>query len=163
MIDRATDYALRVVSGDIPSGKLHRLACKRQIDDLARQDTEGFPYIWRPEESERRIDYAEKLTIIEGFEPKPLKLYGFQAFDIGCTFGWYNMKGYRRFRERYKSVSRQHGKSLEQGIIGTNIAAFSGYRFGQLYTAATKKRQAKFGARWRSSSRPTATSPSTSR
>lgn len=143
MIDRATDYALRVVSGDIPAGKLHRLACKRHIDDLARQDTEGFPYIWRPEESERRIDYAEKLTIIEGFEPKPLKLYGFQAFDIGCTFGWYNMKGYRRFRERYKSVSRQHGKSLEQGIIGTNIAAFSGYRFGQLYTAATKKRQAK--------------------
>lgn len=143
MIDRATDYARRVVSGDVSAGKLHYLACKRHLDDLSRQGTEDFPYVWRPEESERRIDYAEKLTIIEGFKPKPLKLYGFQTFDVGCTFGWYNSKGFRRFRERYKSVARQHGKSLEQGILGTNIAAFSGYRFGQLYTAATKKRQAK--------------------
>ena len=32
---------------------------------------------------------------------------------------------------------------MENGIIGTYIAAFSGYSYGKLFTAATKKRQAK--------------------
>ena len=40
-------------------------------------------------------------------------------------------------------MSRQQGKSFENGILGTYIAAFSGYRYGKLFTAATKKRQAK--------------------
>lgn len=143
MTDRVTEYARRVVAGEVACGELHRLACKRHLDDLERVGTPGFPYTWDASEAERIIEYAESLTIIEGFEAKPLKLYDFQAFDLGCTFGWFNDRGFRRFRERYKSVSRQHGKSLEQGIIGSYIAAFSGYRFGQLYTAATKKRQAK--------------------
>ena len=32
---------------------------------------------------------------------------------------------------------------MENGIIGTYIAAFSGYSHGKLFTAATKKRQAR--------------------
>ena len=32
---------------------------------------------------------------------------------------------------------------MENGIIGTYIAAFSGYSYGKLFTAATKKRQAR--------------------
>lgn len=32
---------------------------------------------------------------------------------------------------------------MENGIIGTYIAAFCGYQYGKLFTAATKKRQAR--------------------
>ena len=141
--DQVTEYAYRVAAGEVPSGKLHRLACERHLRDLERQQTEEFPYEWRPEKAERALKYAGKLTLLEGFRPVPLRLYGFQTFDVGCTFGWYNRYGYRRFRSRYKSVARQHGKSMEQGILGTYIAGWGGYRYGQLYTAATKKRQAK--------------------
>lgn len=143
MEDRATEHAKRVVAGEVDYGELHFLACKRHLDDLAKQDTDEFPYIWVPKKSQRIINYSEKLILAEGFEKKPLRLYDFQGFDLGVPFGWYNRRGFRRFKRKYKSVSRQHGKSLENGIQGTYIAGFSGYQYGQLYTAATKKRQAK--------------------
>lgn len=150
MADRVTDYARAVVAtGRYPDtgqrcGKLHILACKRHLKDLERQRTDAFPYYWDVEASERVLDFAGTLTLSEGFETKPLVLMGCQAFDIGCTFGWKKtVNGYRRFRRRYKSISRQQGKTMENGIMGTYIAGFSGYRDGKLFTAATKKRQAR--------------------
>lgn len=143
MMDRATEYAAAVAARDVDACELHRLACKRHLSDLERQGEPGFPFIWNAEASERVLRFAEKLTLAEGFRPGPLKLYPFQCFDIGAPFGWLNDMGCRRFRRKYKSISRQHGKSLENGIQGTYIAGFSGYCYGQLYTAATKQRQAK--------------------
>ena len=143
MIDRVTEYAEAVAGGEVPCGELHMLACKRHLGDLKRADTEEFPYVWDAGAAADVVDYAETMTIVEGFEKRPVRLMGSQVFDIGCTFGWKKRNGYRRFRRRYKSVSRQQGKSFENGILGTYIAAFSGYRYGKLFTAATKKRQAK--------------------
>lgn len=144
MIDRVTEHARAVVAGDPGYGHLHRLACQRHLDDIARQRTRDFPYYWDAEASERVLDYAETLTIAEGSEPKPVKLIPAQIFDIGCTFGWKKTaNNARRFRRRYKSMARQNGKTFENGIIGTYIAGFSGYHHGKLFTVATKKRQAR--------------------
>ncbi len=150
MSDRVTAYAREVVkTGRYPDtgmrcGQLHILACKRHLQDLKRQRTEAFPYYWDEEAAERSLAFSETLTLSEGFEPKALELMGCQAFDIGCTFGWKKtINGCRRFRRRYKSISRQQGKTMENGIMGTYIAGFSGYRHGKLFTAATKKRQAR--------------------
>ena len=144
MRDRVTEHAEAVASGKVISGKLHRLACMRHINDLHRQRSPNFPYYWDPERSQEVIDYAETLTIAEGTEPRPIRLLPEQAFDIGCTFGWFKTANdKRRFRRRYKSVARQQGKSLENGIMGTYVAAFGGYHFGKLFTVATKKRQAR--------------------
>lgn len=144
MIDRVTEYAERVVSGELVSGELHRLACKRHLDDLKRQNTTDFPYYWDPSKAQEIIDYAETLTIAEGTEPKPVKLIDSQVFDLGATFGWYKATTHkRRFRRRYKSMARQNGKTFENGIMGTYIAGFGGYNYGKLFTVATKKRQAR--------------------
>ena len=150
MADRVTEYAQHVAStGRYPDtgqlcGELHILACKRHLKDLENQNTEAFPYYWDVGASERIINFAEALTIAEGDSPKPLKLMGCQAFDLGCTFGWKKTSNNaRRFRRRYKSIARQNGKSLENGIMGVYIAAFSGYHHGKLYTAATKIRQSR--------------------
>lgn len=111
MNDRATEYALRVVGGEVVCGKLHYLACKRHLDDLAKQRTEDFPYYWDAEAGERILAFAETLTLTEGTENKPLKLMDCQAFDISVTFGWKKVSNNcRRFRRRYKSISRQQGK-----------------------------------------------------
>ena len=143
-LDRVTAYARQVVEGEVISGQLHRLACQRHLDDLARQNTKAFPYYWDVDSANRVLEYAETLTIAEGLEPKPVKLIPSQVFDIGCTFGWKKSKdGMRRFRRRYKSMARQNGKTFENGILGTYIAGFSGYRHGKLFTVATKKRQAR--------------------
>lgn len=144
MNDRVTAYAEAVVNGDVFCGKLHYLACKRHLDNLKVQNTEEFPYYWDVKASERVLNYAETLTIAEGVEPKPLKLIPSQIFSIGCTFGWKKtVNGCRRFRRRYKSLGRQNGKTLENGIMGTYVAGFSGYKHGKLFTAATKKRQSR--------------------
>ena len=86
--DRATQHAEDVVSGKVVSGRLHYLACQRHLNDLARQNTPDFPYIWDSEKSERILNFAEKLTIAEGTEPKPVKLFDNQCFDLGIPFGY---------------------------------------------------------------------------
>lgn len=142
--DRVTRYAREVVAGKVPSGELHKLACKRHLDDLKKQNTKDFPYYYNPAKAEEIISYAETLTIAEGTEPKAIKLLDSQAFDLGATFGWYkSANNKRRFRRRYKSMARQNGKTFENGIMGTYIAGFGGYMFGKLFTVATKKRQAR--------------------
>lgn len=142
--DRVTRHARAVVSGQRKAGELHKLACKRHLQDLDRQNSADFPYIWRPEAADEVLQYAETLTVAEGDEPKPVKLLEEQAFDIGCTFGWYRTaNNKRRFRRRYKSMGRQNGKTFENGIMGTYIAGFGGYNYGKLFTVATKKRQAR--------------------
>ncbi len=148
--DRVTSYARYVVktgrypdTGDL-CGELHILACKRHLRDLERERTRDFPYYWDPDAAGRVIGYAETLTLAEGSTPKPLKLMDCQAFDVGCTFGWKKVQnGMRRFRQRYKSISRQQGKTMENGIMGTYVAGFGGYNHGKLFTVATKKRQAR--------------------
>lgn len=142
--DRATLHAERVVSGQEPSCLTHRMACERHLNELAKQGTKEFPYIWRPEKSEKILRYAEMLTIAEGAQPRPVKLHDFQYFDLGVPFGWVHVEtGFRRIRRKYKSVARQNGKTFENGITGSFIANWGGYNFGKLFTAATKKRQVR--------------------
>ncbi len=144
MKDRVTAYAERVAAGLVPCGQLHRLACERHLHDLSRQNTPDFPYFWDEAAAQRILDFAETLTLSEGTEPKPLHLLDCQAFDMGCTFGWKkSVNGKRRFRRRYKSISRQQGKTMENGVMAAYIAAFSGYKNGKLFTVATKKRQSR--------------------
>ena len=148
-VDRVTEYAKQIAARRVSPdghrvGELHRLACERHLRDLKRQRTKAFPYYWDADAAAEAIDFAETLTIAEGEAPKPVRLIGCQAFDIGCTFGWKKVvNGKRRFRRRYKSIARQNGKTFENGIMGTKIAGFEGYRHGKLFTVATKKRQAR--------------------
>ena len=144
VVDKVTQYATAVVQGKVKCGNLHRLACQRHLNDLKKQRTKDFPYYWDVNAAMRSLHYAETLTIAEGNEPRQVKLIPSQVFDIGCTFGWKKtVNDMRRFRRRYKSLARQNGKTFENGILGTYIAGFSGYRHGKLFTVATKKRQAR--------------------
>lgn len=144
MKDTVTAYAQDVADGKVLCGELHRLACERHLRDLDRQRTEDFPFFWDARAANRVIAYAQTLTVAEGDEPKPVRLIPSQKFDIGCTFGWKKVSNNRRrFRRRYKSIARQNGKTFENGIMGTYIAGFSGYKHGKLFTVATKKRQAR--------------------
>jgi phage terminase large subunit-like protein len=152
MTDIVTQYALDVLANritvgefkNVQMGKLHKLACQRHLNDLKRQNTAAFPYHYEPERAAHILRFAECLTMSEGFGKQPLKLLDCQKFDLGCTFGWVkNSTNRRRFRRRYKSIARQNGKSMENGIQGVYISHFSGYQEGKLFTAATKRRQSK--------------------
>lgn len=138
MFDRVTDYAKRVVAGNVVAGELHRLACQRHLNDLDREGSEDFPFYWDLEAAQRIIEYAETLTLIEGSEPRPLRLLDSQAFDLGCRFGWKKNNGYRRFRRSYKSMARQNGENLLPGR-----AAMQGCNRGKSVEVSFKDNSAK--------------------
>ena len=142
-VDRATAYAEKVAAGDFVACKPHRQACERHLRDLSRQGSSDFPYTWRPEKSERIIDFANTLTLINGKRPTQITLYGCQEFDLGVPMGWYNAHGNRRFRRKYKSVARQNGKTLENGITAAYLSGFSDYRYEKIFTVATSVKQAR--------------------
>lgn len=152
MRDPVTQYAIdcldnRIKIGtlnNVKMGHLHKMACKRHLDDLEKSKNPNYPFEWRPDLAQRILDFSGMLTVVEGYAPKPLHLLPCQAFDLGCRFGWVKKRnGMRRFRRSYYSVARQNGKSMQNGIMGPYVAAFSGYNEGLLFCAATKKDQAK--------------------
>ena len=143
VVDRVTSYAFDVCMGKIPAGLSQRQACNRHLKDLERQNTEDFPYHWDAEKANEIIEFAESLTIAEGEEPQPLRLYGFQDFIFGSWHGWRNDKGYRRFRTSYVQVARQNGKSLGNAVPTLYYGNFDGYNYPQIYCTATKELQAK--------------------
>lgn len=142
--DRVTAYCHRILNGEEPAGHLEKLACKRHLADMARAEDPAFPYRFDVERAAHIIQFAETLTILEGYERKPLRLFPFQAFILGSLNGWVRKNnGYRRFRSSYIQLGRQNGKSLLNGIMNAYYGNFSGYQYGQIYCVATKKDQAK--------------------
>ncbi len=141
MTDRTTAYAKLIVSGKKICGHAEYLACKRHLDDMTRKD---FEYVFDAKVAERHIKLANSLTIGEGEQQRPLKTRGFQDFIIGCLFGWRKKhSNTRRFREAYIQMARQNGKSFLAGEMCNDFCSFSGYRYGRIFTAATKHDQAK--------------------
>lgn len=141
--DRVTEYAKLIVSGKKIAGRSEILACQRHLDDLKRSKTKEFDYKFDVSESERAIDIANELTIIEGDEVQPLRTYGFQEFILGSLHGWKQKKtGYLRFREAYIQMARQNGKSFLAGTEAVERGGFDTYKEGRIICAATKQDQA---------------------
>jgi phage terminase large subunit-like protein len=148
-VDRTTEFAKSVVSKKPVDGRTiyglnETLCCKRHLDDLKKQGTDDFPYVYIPERSKYRIEFAECLTISEGKEKKQLKLFEFQAFIKGCQYGWVHKNtGFRRFRTSYVQVARQNGKSIDNAENTVFYSNFDDYIYPQIFCVATKEAQAK--------------------
>lgn len=142
-LDRVTAYAYEVISGRIIAGKTQRQACERHVRDLKHQGTKEFPFVFDPCKAHEIIEFAETLTLAEGDEPQPLRLWGFQDFILGNWGGWLNAKGYRRFRTSYVQLARQNGKSLKNAVPALYYGNFDSYQYPQVYCAATKELQAR--------------------
>ena len=63
---RTIAYAERVVRGEETAGRYERAACKRFLDDLARQNTDGFPYVFDEKAGARACKFIELLPHIKG-------------------------------------------------------------------------------------------------
>ena len=111
--DPATDYALGVVAGTIPAGKLVRQACDRHLWDLERQGQPDFPFVWMPSRPDRFAKFCLLLRHYKGrFKGSPFELAPFQYFVAGNVFGWVHREtGKRRFRTMVVRVPRKNGKT----------------------------------------------------
>lgn len=139
--DQATAWARAVVAGDVLTGKLVRLAAARHLRDLERTDGR---IRWDVERSERAIAFFGKLKHSKGkWAGQAFVLSPWQAFIVGCLFGWLNADGTRRFRVAYSEIPRKNGKSTLAAGLALLLAFFDGEAGAEVYCAATKRDQAK--------------------
>ena len=145
LLEELTDYSNDIIAGRIIAGQKHKWACQRFLNDVARQGTEGFPFILSEEKAERFFNWCNLFKHTKGvIEGKPIDLQINQRFDYGNIFGWVHKDtGLRRFRKSYKQVGRKNAKSQEEALVGLYETFADGESASEVYCAATKTKQAK--------------------
>lgn len=142
-------YAADVLSGrEVACQKLVK-ACKRHFDDLER---EGAPFYFDEREAWNICDFAEMMEHTKGRWKTPtIKLERWQRFYFGSLFGWrrFNDEGSprrtnpRRFRYVYSQIARKNAKSTMAAIIGLYCLLLEDEVGAEIYSAATKRDQAR--------------------
>ena len=140
-VEAAQVYARRVQLGEIPACKWTKLAIDRQVDDLARQPSEQWPWVFDADRAARICAFLELLPHIKGKwarEKRLLVLDPWQCFIVTTVFGWVHREtGLRRFREAYIEVPRKNGKSLVSAGVGLYMLSADGEQGAEVYSAAT--------------------------
>lgn len=91
-------------------------ACQRHLDDLKRQGTKEFPYVFDTTRADRIIRWFGQCIQVRGVEQRePIQLQPWQVFDLGCIYGWVHKDtGARRFKRSYNKRARGNFKSTEK-------------------------------------------------
>ena len=113
----AAVYAKQVVSGKLRPfcGKYEILACQRFLDDLKRQGTKGFPWVFDATRADRIIAWFRRCIQVRGpYAGRPVDLQPWQIFDQSNIYGWVHKDtGVRRLTRTYNKRARGNVKSTE--------------------------------------------------
>lgn len=142
-----TQYALDVTNGKYIVGQSELLACQRHLNDLKRQGSKEFPWVFDEDKANRIYEFFHYCHHIEG-DPAlvgtPIELIPFQKFVLGCIFGWVNKKtGYRRFKQAYLQVARKNAKSTMCGGIANYLMVGDNEQSPKVLCAAVDRDQAR--------------------
>jgi len=133
-------YAEQVIAGETPACKWVRLACQRQLNDLASQGRWTFD----EKRGNRVCWFIERLPHIKGrWKTKGVELEPWQCFILTTIFGWIDEEGYRRFRTALIVVPRKNGKTLLAAGVALFMLCADGEPGAEVYSAAVTKDQAK--------------------
>ncbi|MEW6479770.1 MAG: terminase TerL endonuclease subunit [Pseudomonadota bacterium] len=146
-VEAALAYARAVVAGEVVACKWTRLACDRQLKDLERQGTDGWPWVFDTDKASRPCEFLELLPHIKGKwarEGRLIELEPWQCFIVTTVFGWvYKDTGLRRYREGYVEVPRKNAKSTLSSGLALYMVAADGEHGAEVYSAATTRDQAR--------------------
>jgi len=146
-IHPCTQYAIDVTEGKYVVGQSELLACKRHLDDLKRQGSKNFPWVFDEEKANLVYDFFGYCVHVEG-DPAlvgtPIKLIPFQKFMLGCMFGWvHKTTGYRRFKQAYLQFGRKNAKTTTCSVLANYAMVGDREESPRVYCAATDKDQAR--------------------
>lgn len=131
----AIAYAHGVRDGEIPAGKMVRLAVERYLRDVEDGAARGLRFDRAA--AQHAIDFFGFLRHSKGeWAGQPFVLEPWQQFIIWNLFGWKRSDGLRRFRTAYVSVARKNGKSQMAAGIGLYLMAADGEPGAEIYSAA---------------------------
>lgn len=142
----AHNYALDVLGGKIPAGRLVHLACQRFMDDLARSESSDWPYRFDEDKADRVVRFMERMPHTKGkwaAQRQKLILQPWQIFGEANIFGWVHKEtGLRRFRIAYEEIPRKNGKSAKLAARGLYLFCADGEAGAEVYSGATSEKQA---------------------
>ena len=146
-------YTEDCVNDRISSGKKHKWACLRFIEDCKKETARNtlkdpWPYYWNEEEAEAIIDWFALLRHSKGdLAGQPITLTLWQKFNLCQLYGWRELKtGYKRFKQSFIEVGRKNAKSqMEAGVAlyEISVCATKNQENYEYYTAGTKRDQSK--------------------
>jgi phage terminase large subunit-like protein len=112
------------------------------LDDLATAHERGL--WWDQEAADHAIEFFQFLRHSKGkWNDEPFTLSPWQAFIVGSLFGWKRWDGLRRFRIAFVEIPRKNGKTTLAAGIGLYLLVCDGEAGAEIYSAATKKDQAR--------------------
>lgn len=139
----ADQYAEDVISGKIVAGRYVYLACKRHQHDLEHGHERGLYLDY--DAGQHIIDFFSFLHHSKGkWAGEQIRLEPWQQFILMSVFGWkWKATGLRRFRVAWEEIARKNGKSTKLSGVGLYGLMADGEGGAEIYTAATKKDQAR--------------------
>ncbi len=139
------DYSREVISGEIVACEKHIWACERFLNDVSREGTREFPYVFDDEKARRFLYWMTQFKHTKGplqgenIVPEPI-----QIFIFGNVYGWVHKDtGYRRFKKVYWQVGRKNTKTQSLACVGSYEAMANDEYMSEVYIGATKTEQAK--------------------
>jgi len=135
-------YVRDVLNGTVVACKWVKLACQRHLHDLEHGHKRGLHFDEKA--GARAIKFFGFLKHSKGkWANSPVVLEPWQQFCVWSVFGWKRADGMRRFRSVYEEVARKNGKSTMVSGIGLYMLMADGESGAEIYSAATKRDQAK--------------------
>src|SRR5699024_10780006 len=136
-------YAEQAIKGKIKVSKKNIQSAQRHLDDLEKQGTDDFPWIFSEETGHRPVRFIEKFCKPSKGDFGQLTAQPWQHFVVGSLYGWVHKDtGVRRFREGLIFIGRKNGKSTL--VSGLSLYSFSkdGENGADVYLLANTKQQA---------------------
>ena len=129
----ARDYCQQIMQGAIPSCDLLRRSCARHLNDLESGHERGLFF-----------DPAAARNIATWYSDFcALKLEPWETWIVTSLFAWKKPSGARRFSDAWISMAKKNGKTTLASGIGLFGLVADGERYAEVYSAATKRDQAK--------------------
>jgi phage terminase large subunit-like protein len=139
-----TEYARKIVSGEIIACMWVRRAAERHLKDLDRSKHPKYPYRFDLNRGGAICYFLELCPHIDGnWGSETIVLELWQKFIWGSVFGWVRKKdALRRFLEAYVSVPRKNAKTTM--LAGVNLYGLTcdNEPGAQIYNGANKLEQA---------------------
>ncbi len=143
----AQKYISDVMEGRIVVCLFVRLAVKRHLQDLKKSEDPNYPFWFDEHQATKSIKFAQLLKHSKGKWAKmneTIRLEPWQQFIKWCLHGWVRKdNGMRRFRKAYIEVARKNGKTTFAATEVLDLFFLDGEEGADIYTAATKRDQAK--------------------
>jgi phage terminase large subunit-like protein len=139
------EYCQNVLNGEIVACEKHKWACLRFLNDVKREGTDEFPYVFN---EEKALHFLKWMTLFKHTKGKlagqRIVPHPIQIFNFGNVYGWVHKDTtFRRFKKAYWQVGRKNAKSQSLGTVGSYESSAFGEPMAEVYVGATKTEQSK--------------------